>query len=93
MCRDERVAQQARDGHRADAAGHWRDRVGNVRGFAFTLGLSTLLDIVVVFLFTRPVISLCSRFGWFSRVAALLASAASPKGRSALLQCGTTHVR
>jgi len=40
--------------------------VGNVRGFAFTLGLSTLLDVVVVFLFTRPVISLCSRFRWFS---------------------------
>ena len=41
--------------------------VGGVRGFAFTLGLSTLLDIVVVFLFTRPLISLLSRYGWFSR--------------------------
>ena len=41
--------------------------VGGVRGFAFTLGLSTLLDIVVVFLFTRPLISLLARFPWFSR--------------------------
>ena len=41
--------------------------VGNVRGFAFTLGLSTLLDVVVVFLFTRPLISFLSRYGWFSR--------------------------
>ena len=41
--------------------------VGSVRGFAFTLGLSTLLDVVVVFLFTRPLISFLARFGWFSR--------------------------
>ncbi len=41
--------------------------VGGVRGFAFTLGLSTLLDVVVVFLFTRPLISWLSRFRWFSR--------------------------
>ena len=41
--------------------------VGGVRGFAFTLGLSTLLDIVTVFLFTRPLISYLSRFRWFAR--------------------------
>jgi preprotein translocase subunit SecD len=40
--------------------------VGGVRGFAFTLGLSTLLDVVVVFLFTRPVVSWLSHFAWFS---------------------------
>ena len=28
--------------------------IGSVRGFAFTLGLSTLLDLLVVFLFTKP---------------------------------------
>ena len=32
-----------------------------VRGFAFTLGLSTILDLVVVFLFTHPLVSLLSR--------------------------------
>ena len=40
--------------------------VGGVRGFAFTLGLSTLLDVVTVFLFTRPLISWLSHFAWFS---------------------------
>ena len=41
--------------------------VGGVRGFAFTLGLSTLLDVAVVFLFTRPLLSYLSRYRWFSR--------------------------
>jgi preprotein translocase subunit SecD len=41
--------------------------VGGVRGFAFTLGLSTMLDIVVVFMFTRPLITLLSRYRWFSK--------------------------
>jgi preprotein translocase subunit SecD len=40
--------------------------VGAVRGFAFTLGLSTLIDVVVVFLFTRPLVSWLARFEWFS---------------------------
>lgn len=34
---------------------------GDVKGFAFTLGLSTILDLVVVFLFTHPMVSLLSR--------------------------------
>jgi len=34
---------------------------GDVKGFAFTLGLSTILDLVVVFLFTHPTVSLLSR--------------------------------
>ncbi len=34
---------------------------GDVKGFAFTLGLSTLIDLVVVFLFTHPMVSLLSR--------------------------------
>ena len=41
--------------------------IGDVRGFAFTLGLSTMLDLVVVFYFTRPLISLLSRTRWFSK--------------------------
>lgn len=40
--------------------------VGSVRGFAFTLGLSTLIDVVVVFLFTRPLVSFLSRYTWFT---------------------------
>jgi preprotein translocase subunit SecD len=35
--------------------------VGAVKGFAFTLGLSTLLDLLVVFLFTHPLVSLIAR--------------------------------
>ncbi len=34
--------------------------VGDVKGFAFTLGLSTVLDLVVVFLVTHPLVSLAA---------------------------------
>ena len=34
---------------------------GTVKGFAFTLGLSTVLDLVIVFLFTHPVVTLFAR--------------------------------
>jgi preprotein translocase subunit SecD len=37
----------------------------DVKGFAFTLGMSTLLDLVVVFLFTHPLVSLLSRSAKF----------------------------
>ncbi|MET9376859.1 protein translocase subunit SecD [Streptomyces sp. NPDC003035] len=39
--------------------------VGKVQGFAFTLGLTTLLDVVVVFLFTKPVMTLLARTRFF----------------------------
>jgi preprotein translocase subunit SecD len=38
---------------------------GDVKGFAFTLGLSTILDLAVVFLFTHPLVSWLSRFRAF----------------------------
>ncbi|MGH3934533.1 MAG: protein translocase subunit SecD [Pseudonocardiaceae bacterium] len=34
--------------------------VGQVRGFAFTLGMSTVLDLVVVFLVTHPLVAMAS---------------------------------
>ncbi|MFF3290175.1 protein translocase subunit SecD [Streptomyces sp. NPDC003023] len=40
--------------------------VGKVQGFAFTLGLTTLLDVVVVFFFTKPVMTLLARTKFFS---------------------------
>ncbi|MFE4638138.1 protein translocase subunit SecD [Streptomyces sp. NPDC056773] len=40
--------------------------VGKVQGFAFTLGLTTLLDVVVVFLFTKPVMTLLARTNFFA---------------------------
>lgn len=39
--------------------------VGNVRGFAFTLGLTTLIDLAVVILFTHPVLQLLSGLKFF----------------------------
>ncbi|GEC04612.1 protein translocase subunit SecD [Streptomyces spinoverrucosus] len=40
--------------------------VGKVQGFAFTLGLTTLLDVVVVFLFTKPLLTLMARRNFFA---------------------------
>ncbi|MFI6286411.1 protein translocase subunit SecD [Streptomyces sp. NPDC051018] len=40
--------------------------VGKVQGFAFTLGLTTLLDVVVVFFFTKPVMTLLARTKFFA---------------------------
>ena len=40
--------------------------VGDVRGFAFTLGLTTLVDLFVVFFFTKPLVTLLSRLHFYS---------------------------
>ena len=40
--------------------------VGGVRGFAFTLGLTTIVDLLVVFLFTKPLLSLVVKAKFFS---------------------------
>ena len=40
--------------------------VGGVRGFAFTLGLTTIVDLLVVFLFTKPLLSFVIRAKFFS---------------------------
>jgi preprotein translocase subunit SecD len=40
---------------------------GVVKGFAFALGLSTLIDLVVFFWFTHPMVSWLARFPFFSR--------------------------
>ena len=39
--------------------------VGNVRGFAFTLGLTAIADLLVVFLFTHPIMVLLARTKYF----------------------------
>ncbi|SFE07836.1 preprotein translocase subunit SecD [Actinopolyspora alba] len=41
--------------------------VGQVKGFAFTLGMSTVLDLIVVFLVTHPLVALASRSKFLSR--------------------------
>lgn len=40
--------------------------VGNVRGFAFTLGLTTVVDLVVVAAFTHPLLQLLANTKFFS---------------------------
>lgn len=40
--------------------------VGGVRGFAFTLGLTTLVDLIVVFFFTHPLMKLLARTRFFA---------------------------
>jgi preprotein translocase subunit SecD len=39
--------------------------VGGVKGFAFTLGLTTLIDLLVVFIFTKPIVTLLARTDFF----------------------------
>ncbi|WP_291054927.1 protein translocase subunit SecD [Herbiconiux sp.] len=39
--------------------------IGNVRGFAFTLGLTTIVDIIVVILFTHPLMTLLAELPFF----------------------------
>jgi len=39
--------------------------VGGVKGFAFTLGLTTLIDLLVVFVFTKPIVTLLARTDFF----------------------------
>ena len=51
--------------------------VGNVRGFAFVLGLTTVIDVIVAFLLTRPLVAVFARTSWFARGGAL--TGVSPK--------------
>ncbi|HEY8543563.1 MAG TPA: protein translocase subunit SecD [Acidimicrobiales bacterium] len=49
----------------------WWLTVGSVRGFAFFLGLSTVLDVVVAWFFTRPVVTYLSRSRIFTEAPVL----------------------
>ncbi len=40
--------------------------VGSVKGFAYTLGLTTIIDVVVVILFTHPMLQLLAQTRFFS---------------------------
>jgi preprotein translocase subunit SecD len=42
-----------------------------VKGFAFALGLSTVIDLVVFFWFTKPMVSYLARYPFFNRGHAL----------------------
>ena len=45
--------------------------IGSVKGFAFTLGMATILDVFISYFFTRPVTSLLSNWKFLSRPAAV----------------------
>ncbi|MCG3770970.1 MAG: hypothetical protein JW384_02150 [Nitrosomonadaceae bacterium] len=67
--------------------------VGGVRGFAFTLGLTTLVDLIVVFIFTKPIVTLIARINFFASGHPL--SGFSPKSvglKSANTNISTTTV-
>ncbi|MEO6823092.1 MAG: protein translocase subunit SecD [Candidatus Nanopelagicales bacterium] len=68
--------------------------VGNVRGFAFTLGLTTVVDVGVAFFFTRPLVAIVAQTRWFAagsswtgmspaRVGAIHSSEPDPPARPA----------
>ena len=44
--------------------------VGDVKGFAFTMGLTTVFDLLVTFLITAPLLVLASRNGIWSKPSA-----------------------
>ena len=58
--------------------------VGSVRGFAFTLGLTTVIDVFVAFLFTRPLVSVLANSPWMNKGSAM--SGVSPQRLGAPVQ-------
>ena len=76
----------------------WYFSLGEVKGFAFTLGLTTIIDVVVVFLFTKPMITLLARTKFFGQghrysgldPARLGARAPWRSSRTARVRSGTT---
>ena len=41
--------------------------IGVVRGFAFALGLTTIIDVFIVFFFTKPLVALLARTKFFGQ--------------------------
>jgi len=56
--------------------------VGGVRGFAFTLGLTTLIDLLVVFIFTRPIVTVIAKSNFFASGHPLSGFSAKSIGKS-----------
>ena len=59
--------------------------VGGVRGFAFTLGLTTLVDLIVVFFFTKPLTVFLAKLKFFNSGHALSGVSAKSFGNSSQL--------
>jgi preprotein translocase subunit SecD len=56
--------------------------VGGVRGFAFTLGLTTLIDLLVVFIFTKPLVTVIAKSNFFASGHPLSGFSAKSIGKS-----------
>jgi preprotein translocase subunit SecD len=41
--------------------------IGDVKGFAFTLGLTTIIDVLVVFMFTKPMVTILARTKFYGQ--------------------------
>ena len=55
-----------------------------MKGFAFTLGLTTIIDVLVVFMFTKPLMTLLARTKFFGGGHKLSGSGSgSPRGQGA----------
>ena len=67
--------------------------VGSVRGFAFVLGLTTLIDVLVAFWFTRPVVVLMGRTAWMQRGSKLTGLDARRLGRDPSAQTDSARSR
>lgn len=58
--------------------------IGAVKGFGFTLGLSTLIDLAVLFWFTKPMVSTLAKFKFFNGGGELSGLSASTLGMDQL---------
>jgi preprotein translocase subunit SecD len=70
--------------------------VADVKGFAFTLGMATMIDVVVIFLFTKPLVTLLMRRAYFARGkkwSGVGPESLGLKRRSPLAGLGTTTVK
>jgi preprotein translocase subunit SecD len=67
--------------------------IGDVRGFAFTLGLSTIVDLFIVFFFTKPLITLLGRTRFYGNGHPLSGLDPGRLGVAKLKGIGTTVTR
>ena len=67
--------------------------IGNVRGFAFVLGITTLIDIAVAFMFTKPLVTLLARSNWFAAGGSLTGMSMKRLGREDKKQTETQAAR
>ena len=65
--------------------------VGSVKGFAFTLGLTTVIDLIIIFFFTKPLVSLLARTNYFQKGSKF--SGVSPKSVGLVKQSSTAEVK